>query len=116
MGADFYNVLNMIHDRLKCNAVPIQLPIGTEDDFRGIIDLVEMRCRHGPATTRWARTMRVEEIPADMMEQAEEYRTKLVEPAPRPNDEIMEKSLEGRAAHSPRIRSARPSVRPPSTT
>ena len=45
MGADFYNVLNMIHERLKCNAVPIQLPIGKEDSFRGIVDLVEMNAR-----------------------------------------------------------------------
>ncbi len=45
MGADFYKVLDMVHDRLKCNAVPIQLPIGSEDDFRGIIDLVEMNAR-----------------------------------------------------------------------
>ena len=54
MGADFYNVLNMIHDRLKCNAVPIQLPIGSEDTFKGIIDLVEMDATS--TMMRWART------------------------------------------------------------
>ncbi len=92
MGADFYNVLNMIHDRLKCNAVPIQLPIGKEDTFRGIIDLVEMDA--DIYYDEMGKDMRVEEIPADMMELAQEYRTKLVDACADLNDEIMELALE----------------------
>ena len=92
MGADFYNVLNMIHDRLKCNAVPIQLPIGKEDTFKGIIDLVEMDA--DIYYDEMGKDMRVEEIPADMMELAQEYRTKLVDACADIDDEIMELALE----------------------
>ena len=92
MGADFYNVLNMIHDRLKCNAVPIQLPIGAEDTFRGIIDLVEMKA--DVYYDDLGKDMRVEEIPADMMELAQEYRTKLIDACADLSDEIMELALE----------------------
>ncbi|WP_295621820.1 elongation factor G [uncultured Intestinimonas sp.] len=92
MGADFYNVLNMIHDRLKCNAVPIQLPIGKEDTFKGIIDLVEMDA--DIYYDEMGKDMRVEEIPADMMELAQEYRTKLIDACADLSDEIMELALE----------------------
>ena len=92
MGADFYNVLNMIHDRLKCNAVPIQLPIGKEETFKGIIDLVEMDA--DIYYDEMGKDMRVEEIPADMMELAQEYRTKLVDACADLSDEVMELALE----------------------
>ena len=92
MGADFYNVLHMIHDRLKCNAVPIQLPIGSEDTFKGIIDLVEMDA--DIYYDELGKDIRVEEIPADMLELAQEYRTKLVDACADLNDEIMELALE----------------------
>ena len=92
MGADFYNVLNMIHDRLKANAVPIQLPIGTEETFKGIIDLVEMNA--DIYYDEMGKDMRVEEIPADMMELAQEYRTKLVDACADIDEEIMELALE----------------------
>ncbi len=92
MGADFYNVLHMIHDRLKCNAVPIQLPIGKEDTFKGIIDLVEMDA--DIYYDEMGKDMRVEEIPADMMELAQEYRTKLVDACADLSDEVMELALE----------------------
>ena len=92
MGADFYNVLHMIHDRLKCNAVPIQLPIGSEDTFKGIIDLVEMDA--DIYYDELGKDMRVEEIPEDMLELAQEYRTKLVDACADLNDEIMELALE----------------------
>ena len=92
MGADFYNVLHMIHDRLKCNAVPIQLPIGSEDTFKGIIDLVEMDA--DLYYDEPGKDMRVEEIPEDMLELAQEYRTKLVDACADLNDEIMELALE----------------------
>ena len=93
MGADFYNVLRMIHDRLKCNAVPIQLPIGAEGSFKGIIDLVEMNSRI--YYDDLGKDMRVEPIPEDMMDLAEEYREKLLEAVSDFDDEIMEKYLEG---------------------
>ena len=92
MGADFYNVLHMIHDRLKCNAVPIQLPIGSEDTFKGIIDLVEMDA--DIYYDELGKDMRVEEIPEAMLELAQEYRTKLVDACADLNDEIMELALE----------------------
>jgi len=92
MGADFYNVLHMIHDRLKCNAVPVQLPIGSEDTFKGIIDLVEMDA--DIYYDELGKDMRVEEIPEDMLELAQEYRTKLVDACADLNDEIMELALE----------------------
>ena len=92
MGADFFNVLHMIHDRLKCNAVPIQLPIGSEDTFKGIIDLVEMDA--DIYYDELGKDMRVEEIPEDMLELAQEYRTKLVDACADLNDEIMELALE----------------------
>ena len=92
MGADFYNVLHMIHDRLKCNAVPFQLPIGSEDTFKGIIDLVEMDA--DIYYDELGKDMRVEEIPEDMLELAQEYRTKLIDACADLNDEIMELALE----------------------
>ena len=92
MGADFFNVLHMIHDRLKANAVPIQLPIGAEETFKGIIDLVEMNA--DIYYDDLGKDMRVEEIPADMMELAQEYRTKLVDACADIDEEIMELALE----------------------
>jgi len=91
MGANFFNVLNMIHDRLKCNAVPIQLPIGAEETFKGIIDLVEMKAE--VYYDEKGQDMREEEIPADMLELAQEYRTKLIDCCADFNDEIMELAL-----------------------
>ena len=93
MGADFYNVVQMMKDRLKCNAVPIQLPIGSEDTFRGIIDLVEMNA--DVYYDDLGKDMRVEEIPADMKELAEKYRTELLEAVSEQDEEIMNKYLEG---------------------
>ena len=77
MGADFYNVLNMIHDRLKCNAVPIQLPIGAEAFFEGLIDLVEMKAYI--YNDDMGKDISVVDIPENMKDQAEEYRTKMIE-------------------------------------
>ena len=104
MGADFYNVLNMIHDRLKCNAVPIQLPIGSEDTFKGIIDLVEMDA--DVYYDEMGKDMRVEEIPADMMDLANEYREKLLDAVSMFDDSIMEDYLEGKEIDQKRIRKA----------
>ena len=104
MGADFYNVLNMIHERLKCNAVPVQLPIGKEDTFKGIIDLVEMDA--DIYYDEMGKDMRVEEIPADMMELAQEYRTKLVDACADIDDEIMELALEEKPIPQEKLRAA----------
>jgi elongation factor G len=104
MGADFYNVLNMIHDRLKANAVPIQLPIGKEGDFKGIIDLIEMNA--DVYYDELGKDMRVEEIPEDMKDLAEEYRTKLLEAVADFDDEIMENYLEGKPISTAAIKAA----------
>ena len=104
MGADFYNVLDMVHDRLKANAVPIQLPIGSEADFRGIIDLVEMNA--DVYYDELGKDMRVEPIPEDMLELAKEYRAQLVEKAADFDDEIMEKYLEGEEVGADQLRAA----------
>jgi elongation factor G len=104
MGADFYNVLNMIHDRLKANAVPIQLPIGKEGDFKGIIDLIEMNA--DVYYDELGKDMRVEEIPEDMKDLADEYRTKLLEAVADFDDEIMENYLEGKPISTAAIKAA----------
>ena len=104
MGADFYHVLDMVHDRLKCNAVPIQLPIGAEADFRGIIDLVEMNARI--YYDDLGNDMRTEEIPEDMRELAREYHVKLLEAISDFDDEIMMLYLEGEEVPQDMIRAA----------
>ena len=93
MGANFYRVVDMMKDRLKCNAVPIQLPIGSEDDFKGLIDLVEMKAE--VYYDDLGKDMRDEPIPEDMMEMAQKYHDEMVEAAAEMDDEIMEKYLEG---------------------
>ena len=104
MGADFYNVLRMIDERLKCNAVPIQLPIGKEAEFRGIIDLVEMNA--DVYYDEMGKDMRVEEIPEDMRELAEQYRDNLLEAVSDFDDEIMEMYLNGEEVPAEKIRKA----------
>ncbi len=93
MGADFYNVVQMMKDRLKCNAVPIQLPIGSEDTFKGIVDLVEMNA--DIYYDDLGKDMKVEEIPEDMKELAEKYRAELVEHVCEQDEDLLEKYLEG---------------------
>ena len=93
MGADFYNVLDMVKDRLQCNAVPIQLPIGAEDTFRGIVDLVN-NCAE-IYYDDMGKDVRTEEIPDDMKELAEKYRNALIESVVEQDDELMEKYFEG---------------------
>ncbi len=93
MGANFYNVVEMMRERLKCNAVPIQLPIGAEADFRGMIDLVEMK-----AVVYYddkGLDVREEEIPEDMLAKAQEYRDALLEQVAEQDDALLEKYLEG---------------------
>ena len=104
MGADFYRVLDMIHDRLKCNAVPVQLPIGKEAEFRGIIDLVEMKA--DVYYDEKGQDMREEEIPEDMMDLAMEYRTKLLDSCADLDEEIMMLALEEEPIPTEMIRAA----------
>ena len=103
-GADFYHVLDMVHDRLKANAVPIQLPIGKEDTFKGIIDLVEMDA--DIYYDQLGKDMRVEPIPEDMLDLANEYREKLLDAVSMFDDEIMEMYLEGKEIPTEKIRTA----------
>ena len=93
MGADFYNVVRMMRDRLKCNAVPIQLPIGVEDTFKGIIDLVEMKAY--VYYDDLGKDIRVEDIPADMQDKAEEYHHELLEHVAEQDEELLMKYLDG---------------------
>ena len=104
MGADFYHVLDMVHDRLKCNAVPIQLPIGSEENFVGIVDLVDMNARI--YYDDLGKDMRTEEIPESMADLAAEYRDKLLEAVSDFDEEIMEAYLEGEDVPADKIRAA----------
>ena len=92
MGADCYNVVNMMKERLKCNAVPIQLPIGAEDEFKGLIDLIQMKAY--VYYDELGQDERIEEIPADMMDKAQEYRQALLEAVAETDEELMEKFFE----------------------
>ncbi len=93
MGADFFNVVKMMKDRLKCNAVPIQLPIGAEDTFKGIVDLVEMKAY--VYYDDLGKDIRCEEIPEDMRELAEQYHADMVEHVAEMDEELMMKYLDG---------------------
>ena len=93
MGADFYRVVQMMKDRLKCNAVPIQLPIGAEDTFKGIVDLVEMKAE--VYYDELGKDMRTEEIPEDMKELAQKYHDALIESVAEQDEELMEKYFSG---------------------
>ena len=92
MGADFYNVENMVHERLHANGIPIQLPIGSEDTFKGIVDLMTMKAEiyYDEMGEKYGE----EDIPADMLEKAEEYRAKMIEAIAETDEAIMEKYFE----------------------
>ena len=93
MGADFYNVVDMMKTRLHCNAVPVQLPIGAEETFKGIIDLIEMKAY--VYYDDLGKDIRVEDIPADMAEKAQEYHDALMESVAEQDDALMEKYFAG---------------------
>ncbi len=103
-GADFFNVLDMVYDRLKANAVPIQLPIGKEADFRGIIDLVDMDSV--VFYDDLGKDMRIEPIPADELDRAKEYREKLIDAVSLYDDDIAEMYLEGEEIPSDLLKKA----------
>ena len=103
-GADFFRVVEMMKDRLGANPVPIQLPIGKEDSFRGIVDLMTME-----ATVYYddlGKDLRIEPIPADMQEMAEEYREAMIESAAEADEELMMKYLEGEDITNEEIKAA----------
>lgn len=102
MGADFYHVLDMIADRLKCNAVAVQLPIGKEDTFKGIIDLIEMDS--DIYYDEMGKDMRIEPIPDDMKDLADEYHEKMMDAVSMLDDSIMEDLLDGKEVSADRIR------------
>ena len=104
MGANFYNVLNMMHERLKCNAVPIQLPIGAESDFRGVVDLIRMKAY--VFYDELGKDVREEEIPEDLTELAQEYHEKLLDSVSDQDDAIMELYLSGEEVPEDMIRAA----------
>ena len=104
MGADFYRVVKMMRERLKCNAVPIQLPIGKEDDFKGIIDLIDMKA--DVYYDDMGKDIRVEEIPEDMRELAEQYHAELIEAVAESDEELMMKYLEGEELTKDEIKKA----------
>ncbi len=107
MGADFYNVVHMMKDRLKCNAVPVQLPIGSEDTFKGIVDLITMRAE--VYYDDLGKDIRDEDIPADMMEKAQQYHDELWEHVAELDEDLMMKYLEGEelTIRKSRLQSAR---------
>ena len=104
MGADFYHVLDMIKDRLKANAVPIQLPIGKEDTFKGIIDLIDMTA--DVYYDDLGKDIRVEEIPDDMKDKAQEYHDALIEAVAENDEELMMKYLDGEEITKAEIKAA----------
>ena len=104
MGADFYRVVGMVKDRLKANAVPIQLPIGAEENFRGIIDLINMEA--DVYYDEMGQDMRVEPIPEDMREKAEEYHNALVESVAETDEELFEKYCAGEELSIAEIKAA----------
>ena len=103
-GANFYNVLQMIHDRLKCNAVPVQLPIGAESEFRGVVDLISMKAK--VFYDELGKDVREEEIPADLVDLAQEYREKLLEAVSDEDETLMMKFLEGEEISEAEIKTA----------
>ncbi len=104
MGADFYNVIQMMIDRLKCVPVPIQLPIGQEDTFRGIIDLVNMKAI--VFYDDLGKDVREEDIPEDMKEQAQKYHDEMIEAVATYDEALMEKYLEGEEISIPELKTA----------
>ena len=94
-GADFFNVENQVNERLKSNAIPIQIPIGAEENFKGVVDLVQMKAIVWDDDAAMGSNYHVEEIPADLLDKATEYREKMIEAAAESIEELMEKYLEG---------------------
>ena len=104
MGANFYRCVDMLRERLKANAVPIQLPIGAEDEFKGIIDLIDMKA--DVYYDDMGKDLRVEEIPEDMKDKAQEYHDAMIEAIVEQDEGLMEKYLEGEEISKEEIKAA----------
>ena len=104
MGADFFRCVQMLHDRLHANGVPIQLPVGQEDTFKGIVDLIDMKA--DIYYDDMGNDVRVEDIPEDMKAQAQEYHDKLIEAVAETDEELMMKYLEGEELTKEEIKAA----------
>lgn len=102
MGADFYNVITMLKERLGANAVPVQLPIGAEDLFVGLIDLMEMKAYI--YKDEKGEDISIEDIPSDMLEKAEEYRVAMIESIAENDEELMEKYISGEELEIPELK------------
>jgi len=106
IGADFYNVEKQIKERLKANAVPIQIPIGAEEDFKGVVDLVKMKALVWDDEAALGSKYREEDIPAELVEKAEEYREKMIESVVETDEELMEKYFAGEELSEDEIKKA----------
>lgn len=95
IGADFYFSVKTMEERLGARAIPIQLPIGAENDFEGIVDLVEMKAKVWQGETKMGETYEVIDIPADLQDKADEYRTNLLEAVAESDEALLEKYLGG---------------------
>jgi len=106
IGADFYNVEKQIRERLKANPVPIQIPIGAEDNFKGVVDLVKMKALVWDDEAALGSKYREEEIPEELREKAEEYREKMIESVVETDEELMEKYFAGEELTEEEIKKA----------
>jgi len=106
VGADFYKVYSQIRDDLRVNGHPIQLPIGSEDQLKGLVDLLEMKAYYYDENDPMGKNVKVEDVPADMLEKAKQFREKLVEAIVETNDELMSRYLEGKEISLPELKKA----------
>ena len=106
VGADFYKVLGQIKDDLRVNAHPIQLPIGAEENLKGLIDLIEMKAHYYADDDPKGQKIQIADIPADMLDKAKQYREKLVEAIVETNDELMARYLDGKEVSVPELKKA----------
>jgi len=106
IGADFYNVEKQIRERLKANPVPIQIPIGAEDNFKGVVDLVRMKALVWEDEAALGSKYEIQDIPAELQEKAEEYREKLIEAVAETDEELMEKYFAGEELTEEEIKKA----------
>lgn len=106
VGADFYKVYKQIRDDLRVNGHPIQLPIGNEDQLKGLVDLLEMKAYYYDENDPMGKNVKIEDVPADMLEKAKQFREKLVEAIVETNDELMSRYLEGKEISLPELKKA----------